>query len=232
MSILLCFGQQASVLTAWWIRNLSSRFTPSSSLCLMSTWLHIFMGLYLPPLRIIALLALGVNSLKHVEKHLVWYKHEATNLQEGASYSISLSWVSTAPHIRLTHSCSEFLVAWWLQAEILEVMRDKLMTTVSLYASWGLSHLAVAQSSAPVWWCRAFTIKPRGGWNIISFHLTHPGLFWCDVAKIAPRKIFSLNGSMIYCASFCLCMSFLYSFRWDVVGRKGKRRCDEQCVIW
>ena len=124
----------------------------------------------------------------------------------------------------LTHS--EFLVAWWLQTEILEGMRDKLMTTVSLCASWGLSHLAAAQSSAPVWWFRAFTI--RGGWNIISFHLTRSGLFRRDVAKTAPRQIFSLNGSMIYPASFCLCMSFFDLFRWAHV--RGRKEGEEE--VW
>ncbi len=134
----------------------------------MNTWLHIFMGLYLASLRIIALLALGVNSLMRTEEHSVWYNHEAAMTDAAPSrraqgndslqllYPPPALWSSLhrlPPHMQvmtdwLTHSCSEFLCAWWLQTKNIGGMRDKWMTTVSLDAFRGLTHWAVAQSSS------------------------------------------------------------------------------------
>lgn len=70
MSALLCLGQQASVFMSWWIGNCSSGCTPSS-LPHEHMMGHIH-GVIPSPLRIIALPALGVNSLCQGETIQTW----------------------------------------------------------------------------------------------------------------------------------------------------------------
>lgn len=112
---------------------------PSSSLCLMSTWLHVFMGLYLPPLRIIALRALGVNSLRSIQsdtntklqhdtgylqgnfKGTICYNHHILSSHEAKSPPTS------APHIRVM---TDWLMLWihgclMTPDKNIGVMRDK-----------------------------------------------------------------------------------------------------------
>ena len=112
---------------------------PSSFLCLRSTWLHVFMGLYLSPLWIINLVAQGVNSFKHSEEHSVWFergaatrhtpplkgapgRHTLKSLYPPPPWNrVSTDFCSSYPSdVWLTHSCSEFLGARWLQTKILE----------------------------------------------------------------------------------------------------------------
>lgn len=155
----------------------------SSSLCLMSTWLHIFIGLYLVSLRIIAQPALGVNSLRHREEHSVWYNHEAAARDRAPSgraqgnNTLQLLYPPPPP-------CSSFhwlllpVLEWWLTDSLVLWILVCLMTPdkkfrsderhINDYSFFGclLGSHPLSPGSVIILvccWCRAFTVKLRGG---------------------------------------------------------------------
>lgn len=167
------------------------------------------MGLYLPPLRIIALHAPRVNSLKHAEEHSLQYEHETATGDTPpsgwawgewyitacitSSSSMNLHWLLL---LAAEWSQTDSLALWilgWLMTPDKKYWRDE--RQIDDYSFFGCllgSPLSFSCGSViiPVWWCRAFTSKPTGGQNLISFLLTHPVLFLCDVARLHCDKSF------------------------------------------
>lgn len=208
------------------------------------------MGLYLPPLRIIAPLALGVNSLKHAEEHSVRYEHEAATthrLQEELggtthyTHHILLLHGAESPHIVvMTDWLTPALNSWVLHDSRQKYWTDERQIDdyVFLDASWGLSHFAVAQSSSQCVDAEHLTSNPEVGYNLISFLLTLPGLFLCDMARLHCDKSPPwMEICIIWYLFVSACCVYIYlDGIWPMnvytVGRKGKRRCDDQCVIW